>query len=66
MFGYSYHYAMHSDKQIIKLRPTLGTYAKASLPGLVAWGGLWLMLAASSKNTTSTPMPDTDETPNED
>ena len=55
MFGHSYHYVMNSDKQIIKLRPTFGTYAKASLPSVVVWGGLWLVLAASSKRTTFPP-----------
>lgn len=53
MFGYNYKYEMRSDKNIIKLSPTKGTYAKAMLPSLLLWAGLGAMVAiaeAASRN----------------
>ena len=58
MFGYNYKYEMRSDKNIIKLSPTKGTYAKAMLPSLLLWAGLGAMVAlgsAASRNEYTHP-----------
>lgn len=57
MFGYNYKYAMHADKNIIKLRPTTGTYAKALLPHVLAWAGLYVLFSAASRDITVDPDP---------
>lgn len=35
MRGYKYHFNMDNDNQILTIRPTKGTYAKAFAPALV-------------------------------
>ena len=50
MFGYNYKYEMNASKNIIKLAPTKGTYAKAMLPSLLLWMGLGAMLSAAAKS----------------
>lgn len=46
MFGYNYKFEMNPAKQTIKLRPTLGTYAKAFGPVVVIWAVLAALVAA--------------------
>lgn len=57
MFGYNYKFSVvNSEKSIVKLTPTMGTYAKAMLPGLVAWGGLVIFgMIASKKSKENDP-----------
>lgn len=52
MFGYNYKYEMNASKNIIKLAPTKGTYAKAMLPSLLLWVGLGALIASASKQPT--------------
>ena len=43
MPGFNYHFTVNPVKQTIKLRPTMGTYAKAFAPTLVLAAGFAAM-----------------------
>jgi hypothetical protein len=65
MFGYNYKYQLSPDKGIIKLKPTMGTYAKAYAPFMVFWGTLFLLSSLAEKHAAQKLVDETEEYLNE-
>jgi ABC-type hemin transport system substrate-binding protein len=51
MFGYTYKLAATNKEGVVKLTPTLSTYAKAFGPVLVIWGLVGAAVAAQERQS---------------
>lgn len=52
MFKTKFKYSLDTQKQIVSVRPTIGTIAKAYVPTLVGLGIVWAVLTVSEKQLT--------------
>jgi len=49
MFGYKYKFKMDPTKEIITLKPTMGTYAKAFGPVVVFWALIGVLAGVQAR-----------------